>query len=332
MQVIDAIKCGKRVRLVGDNLNMTVGVRDERFDRHGKMLHYFGSAILIHDFTFPSASHITPQKEYQSLKATDLLPSSNDFNLILEDYVFMAMHVAVKHIPYFTFLENELPSYILDENSEQLKKKTTVIPLSVMPKNEQRYGDVVDILRHYESLMTTVHKKAGVDYNNIKIHIGGDQLTRERFSSAKLLLIGAPTASDRFEHLSPISSEFFHLAMKMLNVTFKRLYNTNSGRQTGTMKAEQVRIQRNTVNPDVNAHYTADRDFFLSFTDSYIVASILHYFEMDDVLSSPRLLCAGKETSEQFLWAKSHFTKLMQNSVGTFIHRSKFGNFLLLHL
>ena len=82
----------------------------------------------------------------------------------------------------------------------------------------------------FDSVMRNAYEKAGVPFDETKIHIGGDQLTRERFSSAKRLLLGTKNVSDTFDHLSPVTAEFFHLSMKLLSVCHKRLYNTNNGR------------------------------------------------------------------------------------------------------
>jgi hypothetical protein len=321
--LVDAVRNGKRIRLVGDNVNMTVGVRDERADRHGKQLNYFGSAALVHDFNFPAASRTTPQRDYRTVTSADLLPSPDDNNHLIDDYVHMAMHVSLKHIAYFSYLKELLPQYLLDENSDKLKQKTGVIPLSVLAKNEQHYGDVVDILRYYECTINDVYKKAGQEIAGAKIHIGGDQMTRQNFSGAKRLLIGAPTPADRFEHLSPITAEFFHAAMKFLSVAFKRLFDSNSNREMGTMKAEQLRIQRTTVSSDVPNAYTPDKEFFVSFVNSYIVEAVLQYFQMEDTLSSPPTKLVPLNADKRLEWTKQHFQAIIKESVGTFAHRSK---------
>ena len=52
-KVIEAIIEGKKLRLIGDNVNYYVSVRDERSTRHGRMMNLFGSAILIRELSFP---------------------------------------------------------------------------------------------------------------------------------------------------------------------------------------------------------------------------------------------------------------------------------------
>jgi hypothetical protein len=100
----------------------------------------------------------------------------------------MAIHVAIKHIKFFKCLEAHIPEHRPDEYTQQLQTKTAVIPLNVLPLNEQKYGDVVQILNNYVTAMEKAYEEAGVNKNDIpNIQIGGDQLTRERFSGAKLL-------------------------------------------------------------------------------------------------------------------------------------------------
>jgi len=104
-----------------------------------------------------------------------------------------------------------------------------VIPLHVLPLNEQKYGDVVQILDEYKTKMESVYQEAGYDQTTMPcIQIGGDQLTRDRESSAMLLRLGTELASKRFAKLFPVVCEFFHMDMKILGVAFKRLWSTEA--------------------------------------------------------------------------------------------------------
>jgi hypothetical protein len=122
---------------------------------------------------------------------------------------------------------------------------------------------------------------------DIKIHIGGDQLTRERFSGAKSLRAGANDPKEQLKHLHPITFEMFHLHMKFLMVFCKCLYSEKSGDEVGTMKSAIDRIMRNNVDPDVRKAYDPDKDFVISFVDAYIIEMICHYFGMETNLSTP---------------------------------------------
>lgn len=80
---------------------------------------------------------------------------------------------------------------------DQLKEKTQVVLLDTLYKNEQKYAEVVDILDSYEQVISDTFE----DLRDIKIHIGGDQLTRERFSGAKSLRAGANDPKEQLKHL-----------------------------------------------------------------------------------------------------------------------------------
>jgi hypothetical protein len=79
------------------------------------------------------------------------------------------------------------------------------------------------LFSEYRNLKKTIRKF------DIKINIGGDQLTRERFSRAKSLRAGANDPKEQLKHLHPITFEMFHLHMNFLMVFFKFLYSEKSG-------------------------------------------------------------------------------------------------------
>ena len=60
-QLVEAIIFKKRIRLVGDNVNFTAHVRDERIARHEKMHNLLGLIALIHDFSFKNVANHSPQ-------------------------------------------------------------------------------------------------------------------------------------------------------------------------------------------------------------------------------------------------------------------------------
>lgn len=284
-QLIDLVKNYRRFRIVGDNINWSVGVDDQRLDRRGHMDHAFGSLVIIQNMDFSHLPNMEPQCPYWESRFNSYVPSAEDMAEIKNDYTVLIARVAFQHIPFFKCFEAVVPKYISNPCSEALKNKNVVIPLPVLFENEQKYSDVVKILDFYEEVVSDVYAKAG--RNTEKVHIGGDQLTRERFSGAKCLRSYHQNPNEKFEHLSPITFEFFHMNMNFLSVIFKELYNEGSGSNLGTLKSLQDRIARTNVKAEVKTAYNQDRDFFISVTDAYIVECLLTHFGMTDVLSMP---------------------------------------------
>ena len=84
--------------------------------------------------------------------------------------------------------------------------------MPVLLRNEQYCQDVVYILEFYTNTVVDGYNKAGRQVTEeTRIHIGGDQLTRERFSGAKAMRAHDNDPHDRFQCLRPISFEVSHM-------------------------------------------------------------------------------------------------------------------------
>ena len=122
----------------------------------------------------------------------------------------------------------------------------------------------------------------------MKIHIGGDQLIRERFSWAKILRIGNYDPAARFAYLGPITSEFFHLKMNYLEqMFFDSLWNDKGLMQVSTLKCEKEGILRHSVENNMMKAYDANKDFTESFENAYMAEATMQYFGMEETNDMP---------------------------------------------
>jgi hypothetical protein len=192
----------------------------------------------------------------------------------------------------------------------------------VLPLNEQEYGDVVKILKTYVSDMENIYVDAGYTTENMpNVQIGGDQLTRERFSCAKSLRLGTKTPSERFDKLFPVSCEFFHMAMKCLTVCFKNLWSEAAVNKV-TLYAQKVRLQRNQVKYAVKDSYNECKDFFVLYIDALIVECILAHFDID-MTSSTEAVQMPVEDSLKQQWIVNVFSDMIRANVGTFTFKCR---------
>ncbi|CAG2245512.1 unnamed protein product [Mytilus edulis] len=260
-KVVQLVKDNTRFRIIGDNINWTVGVHDQRINNKQKMMHAFGSAVIVQNLTFTNLDRVVPQQLYSQTPVQNFIPSEEDYNLITTDYIILMSRVVFEHIPYFKKFSDIVPINISTPCSPNLKKKSEVIPLPVLFKNEQYYQDVVGILDFYEKCLKDAHDKAGKQLHDQTYQIGGDQLTRERFSGAKSLRAHHLNPSDKFTHLSPITFELFHMLMSYLKMSLNLTYKQESGQDIGTLKSLQDRLSRKNIGDNVNDHYEANKDF-----------------------------------------------------------------------
>ena len=282
------IKQGRRFRIVGDNINWKVGVHDQRIDNKDRFHHAFGSAILVQNTSFDHLRDIYPQKDYRTTSVQSFLPSEDDMLQTKRDYVTLISKVAFKFLPYFEQFGSVVQREISKPCSSKLRERTHVIPMPVLFRNEQYYQDVVHILEFYTNTVIDGYNKAGRQVTEeTRIHIGGDQLTRERFSGAKAMRAHDNDPHDRFQCLTPISFEFFHMHMNYLKMAFKIFYNSSTVQELGTLKSLQNRLSRMKIGENMNENYDNNRDFFISVVDAYIVECLMEFFGMENQNSQP---------------------------------------------
>ena len=311
--VIDALLSGKRIRLVGDNINWKTNVNDERQDHHGKMHHAFGSTVIVQNTSFNHLPVIKPQIPTSQITPSVFIPTVEECDLLQRDFAETMVRTAARHIPYFESFLDILPINIWEPAPEDLHQKNTVISLPVLHHNEQKYDETVKILDYYEDFLKSCYEEAGIQMGTV--HIGGDQLTRDRFSGAKRLRACGLDPYEKLQHLSPITFEMFHLMMNYCQLVFKQLFRDSSSTDVGTMKCEADTILRSNVN--VNEHYNADRDFIVYFVDCYIVEAVLHYFGMEDSHSVPtkNKLPSSASKEDKWLWLIGAFSDIVRTYI-----------------
>ncbi|XP_071109877.1 uncharacterized protein [Haliotis cracherodii] len=294
--LIDAVHSGKRIRLVGDNLNFSVDVNQERYGKHKHMVHMFASAALISEHYFMSKPGI-PEIPLAHLTINNVLLSQAEYCLLRHRVVSIVAHTLSKYLPHLGFVKDSVPVTLAGPESHLFCDKTRVVPLTVLPYNEQYYQDTVKILDSYENIITDINQVA---CHQKQIQIGGDQLTRERFSGAMKLRLGNQDARNRFEHLSPTTFEFFHLGMNFLEKPIICvLWNEDGIAELGTLKCGVERTFRNSFDTNVMKAYDSDRDFILSYTRALIVEAGKQFFGMIDHNSYPTINIPPRFNNQQ---------------------------------
>ena len=106
-RLISEIKEGKCVRLVGDNLNLKIGAKDERSSRQGKMINCFASVALVYDFNWATQMpHLLMNKPAldRQVNNSHIDISQADIQQLSQMYSKIIMKVAARPINFFTLL------------------------------------------------------------------------------------------------------------------------------------------------------------------------------------------------------------------------------------
>lgn len=313
LNVSEVLKNGGRIRLVGDNVNWHVSVSDERIGHTAHMRHAFATIAVVQTFDFNHLDDSFPQRDYQQVQHSDFLPSSEELKVLKEEYIVLMARSAVKLCPYFYGYQTRVTKPIIEPLPSTLLKNR-VLPFNIVMKNEQKYNETVDILDDYENILHICYDKAGIPTDQrIPIHIGGDQMTRERFSGSKCLRASHNDPRAMFTDLSPITFELFHLLMNFLQITFDDLFKTTSVCNFGSLKFIQTKLSRESANGNVKAEYDAHKELLCDITDTYSVLAIMQHFGMKSVSDKPSLpgpTCATEE--ESYLWFISEIRKVVE--------------------
>lgn len=104
--------------------------------------------------------------------------------------------------------------------------------------------------------------------------------------------------------MQPITFELWHAGMNLLSLIFNVLFNEHSY-EKGTMNSARIKLGR-TVKKDVQHNYDHNKDFFLTFTSSYIIEALCDYFGLGDLKSLPTRNLIGEKSAQEVM---EHFVR-----------------------
>ena len=311
-ELTNCIKHGKKFRIVGDNVNFHMGVAQARksIGKIGHMEHWFGSAAIVQNLSFPDLPNAHPQHDLRQLPTGRFILDEQEWNGIMFDFSVIMTRILVDFFPWLKFAKSAV-NQIIDDIPEGLKDENKVVPLPILHKNEQKYAEVVDVLDSYQELCETTYEAAEKPLQ--KVHIGGDQLTRERFSGAKRLRAAALTETERLESLGPITFELFHLQMAVLTAFYQILYDTQNT-DSFTLHSQKIRLlRRDADGNDVKNHYDSCRELAVSVIKAYVIEATCEQFGLPDTEVVPENIPDYQNMSNEEikLWLVSQVTPVI---------------------
>lgn len=119
-------------KLVGDNVDKYVKPRHETTDRHASSLHYF------HMYGVKDRCDISTFEDNPSLPSISnfssdaILPSSTDYDAMVDNYTVLAARIIQKHIPFFQKNVPPVEQHIPHIHSSEMTKTSDVVSFKLI--------------------------------------------------------------------------------------------------------------------------------------------------------------------------------------------------------
>ena len=196
----------------GDNVDHKRGVRDVRSDHHGTMVHMYSMLVgrsRTPAIELPRTGQVAP---LMSIPSDFFLPTVADVQCVKSNLVTIVSCILTRYIHDLSPLSKSIPQHILHKYSRQMSRKSEVVVLDVLMKNEAKHSDMLDI-------MLKMQEYLGKNYPpERRVASGGDQLTCERQVGAQQHMMDGDTTEDRLQLLEP-QTEDWHCLVCVLRVS-----------------------------------------------------------------------------------------------------------------
>ncbi|XP_019861291.1 PREDICTED: uncharacterized protein LOC109589693 [Amphimedon queenslandica] len=288
----------KSYKLVGDNIDKNVTPRYMRLNRKVKSLHYF-HCYAVQDRIY----HDLPKERLPSCMpspdavAQSLLPSPDDDEILKTNIKILFSRILVEILPFFELCFSDIiPNHIEHKHYKEMSSKSVVVPLGIIPKNENKIKDMVEILDHFHQYVPQIEYQVDHCVNDesevvheAKTHgifFGGDQLSVARTRSALRIRHNSDTPSVRLEGFIP-AIEDWHAKLTLFEVIWKYFLSQKSASDHGTMYQIRNLIGRSNVTIKPKHAMNACEDFLILVLRSYITSAAMKVLEITDVNETP---------------------------------------------
>jgi hypothetical protein len=140
------------------------------------------------------------------------LPKKTDVLAVKENLVILVARILTKYFRALGPFAKLVPKHILHRYSSKMSKKSEVVVLDVLMKNEAKHRDMLDI-------MNTLQGYLGKQYPEDRpVLCGGDQMTVEREVGAQRHMMCGNTRRERLELLEPVVEDW-HCLVCLIGVS-----------------------------------------------------------------------------------------------------------------
>ncbi|XP_041454619.1 uncharacterized protein LOC121407551 [Lytechinus variegatus] len=218
-------------------------------------------------------------EQLSSISQDIFLPSTDDICNLRDEYEVMISRILCNHIPFFK--DMSITEQIPHPYLEEMKKKSVVIPLGVLEKDDSQIEDMVDVLEYMHGYVP------GDDKSPIPMILYGDVPSCERFRDAIASRINEDTSWSRLSGLLPSAQEW-HKRHLLLQDTYKLLYDVKSVKSCGSMYYVKSKYKHSKVTPKVSQCFDDATNLLRFTTEAYVLAAACEYMGIEKLSDTPK--------------------------------------------
>ena len=281
--------------LANDNVDWEVGHWQMTAMNQRKSVHKINMVAYENRVNSTLLPDDGPQVDIRSVPLQDILPSAADNVLLMDNLVILLGNLWADSIPALSWWKDHLPPNIVHQCQKEMKKKTAKTPIRLYNYDQKNVDDVEQFLIEVHSKFVPNHDEENREKKPSRTILRADYLGFERQKNAQSQVHDARTPSQRLEGFVSALSDF-HAQAAWHKVAWHCLYDTQTGRDVGTLyHAREVTESRN-VTKDPHDDFYAAEDLLDKFTHAYLIAGALHHFGMEAIESDITQNIVSKET------------------------------------
>ncbi|XP_035661399.1 uncharacterized protein LOC118405771 [Branchiostoma floridae] len=273
-------------QLIVDNLDMEVVAKHQSKDKKSQSLHWVHQ-MAAKDRVTTTLPDDRPQKPIEDLQISEVMLTEEVQCLLRKDYIVHVTRTLENNLPALSCIKGAAVKHIRHEYTEEMSQPTEETWLGLQFKNENKSGDMVQILRNYQENYIPVKEDEDGCITELlqPVLLGGDWLTEERVHGVQAAFQDGNTPLERFE--SSIGKHDVWHAARNLTEIYDGEYGGETPRDKGTLCANMNVIGAICAKKGPHQAYNHYKEFMDKDLDATIIHAAMEIFSLPSIDAQP---------------------------------------------
>ncbi|XP_076073057.1 uncharacterized protein LOC143044781 [Mytilus galloprovincialis] len=267
-------------QIIMDNLNMNTKARHKTMDTSNKVFNLVHSVAVKDRAPSEDLDSVHPQADILSVPNEAFVPNAEDYKALYKDCNILIQRALVDHISALKDCKEFVTYHIPHQYTEESKKKSVIVPLGIMEKDENKTEEMIEVIEHLQQYVPRDGQR-----KMMPLLLGGDALSVERGDAAQKARADGVNQEDRLEGFI-WKSEDWHGHVITLQEIYNLHFKGTSSAEKGTLFQLRNKFDHRGVKSVVKDAVNDCRDFVRFVTKGYIILAalqILNLTSVDDI-------------------------------------------------